>query len=788
MQRADLHCHSLYSEHPSEWFLQRLGAKESYTDPFFIYKKCKELGMDYVTLTDHNKIDGALLLKEKYPNDVFISVETTTYFPEDGCKIHILIFDITEEEFDHINVLREDIYKLREYIVSSNIAYSVAHASYSVNGRLTVEHLEKLILLFDVFEEVNGGRNEANNCGWTSILKALTPAHIMQLTEKYDITPISSNPWIKGFTGGSDDHAGIFNAKSYTDIDSDSLKSYIDGIRNRKSVGKGRHNNYHSLAFTVYKIAYDYTRHGKKLNNNSFFSTFTETIFQSKKQTWQDKVKTKTFKTFNEKRGDRIKFLFGELVETLQENPEIDIDTKLDIVYDKVDEICDEYFKIFLRSLEEDIAHFNIVDLIRNLSSAIPGIFLMAPFFSSFLHMHKTLNLLSELKRRMLIREGSRLKKVLWFSDTVNDLNGVSMTIKKMGREMSERGFNVKIFSSLHEEEHSPDIPINYVNLPSMYDFKLPFYECQKIKIPSLLKALKIINKERPDEIIISSPGPLGLLGLFVGKMMQIRTKAIYHTDFAQEAYHIIGDEKASKIIDAYEQWFFNQADIVSVPTQEYINILETRGIDPRKMVIFKRGIEGTIFRPYTNRNENSSLIDKKKDQFTLFYAGRVSKDKSLNILTEAVKNLHKEGLDIRLVVAGSGPYADEMKVELKDVPNITFTGAIPRTDLVKYYNLSEFFVFPSVTDTFGMVILESLACGCPAIVSNVGGPKEMIQPNHNGFIVPNQSPITWTDFLRNAYKMYHENHTNYMKLREAAVNSVQGNLDWDYVIDNLIG
>ncbi len=788
MQRADLHCHSLYSEHPSEWFLQRLGAKESYTDPLFVYKRCKEMGMDYVTLTDHNKIDGALLLKEKYPEDVFISVEATAYFPEDGCKVHILLFDITEEQFEHINILREDIYQLREFIVSQNIAYSVAHASYSVNGKLTVEHLEKLILLFDVFEEVNGGRNEANNLGWTSIIKALTPTHIEQLMNKHDIKPLSNNSWIKGFTGGSDDHAGIFNGRSYTESDSNSLESFIDNIRNRRSVGLGRHNNYHSLAFTVYKIAYDYTVHGNKMHTNSLFSTFTETIFQSKKQSWQDKVKTKTFKTFSEKRGDRIKFLFGELVETLQENPEMDIDFKLDLVYDKVDEICDEYFKIFLRSLEEDIAHFNIVDLIRNLSSAIPGIFLMAPFFSSFLHMHKTLNLLNELKRRMLIREGSRLKKVLWFSDTVNDLNGVSMTIKKMGREMSERGFNVKIFSSLHDEELSNELPVNYVNLPSTYDFKLPFYECQKVKIPSLLRALKIINKERPDEIIISSPGPLGLLGLYVGKMMQIRTKAIYHTDFAQEAYHIIGDDNASKIINAYEQWFFNQADVVSVPTQEYINILETRGVDPGKMVIFRRGIEGSIFRPYKDREIDKELIFKKKGQFTLFYAGRVSKDKSLNILSEAVKFLVSEGLEIKLVVAGNGPYTDEMKRELENVPNVIFTGAIPRQELAKYYNLADFFVFPSVTDTFGMVILESLACGCPAIVSNIGGPKEMIEPSINGFIVPNQNITTWINSIRDAYQMYHNDKEKYNNLRKEAVKSVEGNLDWDFVIDSLIG
>ena len=84
MIKIDMHVHSKYSEHPSDWFLQRLGAKESYTEPEHLYRTAKQRGMDYVTITDHNRIDGALLLKEKYPQDVLIGLEATTYFPENG--------------------------------------------------------------------------------------------------------------------------------------------------------------------------------------------------------------------------------------------------------------------------------------------------------------------------------------------------------------------------------------------------------------------------------------------------------------------------------------------------------------------------------------------------------------------------------------------------------------------------------------------------------------------------------------------------------------------------------
>ena len=63
MKKIDLHVHSKYSKHPSEWFLQRIGAKESYTEPELIYQLARSQGMDFVTITDHNKIDGALFLQ-----------------------------------------------------------------------------------------------------------------------------------------------------------------------------------------------------------------------------------------------------------------------------------------------------------------------------------------------------------------------------------------------------------------------------------------------------------------------------------------------------------------------------------------------------------------------------------------------------------------------------------------------------------------------------------------------------------------------------------------------------
>jgi len=103
---VDLHVHSQYSEPSADWFMQHSGISESYSDPSFIYEKAKEAGMSLVTITDHNSIDGCLELKERYGNDVLMGVETTASFPEDKCKIHLLIYGLSETDFVEIQRLR----------------------------------------------------------------------------------------------------------------------------------------------------------------------------------------------------------------------------------------------------------------------------------------------------------------------------------------------------------------------------------------------------------------------------------------------------------------------------------------------------------------------------------------------------------------------------------------------------------------------------------------------------------------------------------------------------------
>lgn len=788
MSKADLHCHSIYSEHPSEWFLQRLGAKESYTDPQAIYLAALEAGMDFVTITDHNKMDGVLLLKAKYPSKVITGVEATAYFPDDGCKVHILIYGLDEIQFESINHLRKDIYELRDYLVRENLTHSVAHASYSVNGKLTQTHLEKLILLFDHFEVINGGRNKNNNTNLDSILHQLNPDIIQQLYHIHHIEPVSSTPWLKGFTGGSDDHGALFIGNTWTNADAQTGEDFLRKIREKDSLAAGRHNSYHALAFTVYKIAWDFSRLSSDKKKETMISKLTEQIFDKQSMHLKDKIKLKTLKSMADIKGDQLKRSLSDLIEVLQPTKTFTTDQKLDIVYDKISQVADAFFMVFFDSLETDLKELNLIKLVRNISSSLPGIFLLLPFFSSLKHMHQNRSLLTNLRQSLNIKSTPRKQRILWFTDTLNDLNGVSVTLKRMGQVAHDEGRETMIVASLDGDQITNEIPQNLMNLPYMYRFPLPFYENYRIKIPSILSSIKLIQDFEPDKIIISTPGPIGMLALLSARLMQVDCVGIYHTDFCNEAEHIIEDESARNLILSFERWFYNQMDEIRVPTKEYEQILRQRGITVTRLQLLKRGIEVDLFAPATDRKEflPKRLLDSKG--VTLLYAGRISKDKSLELLAHSYLHLVHKYPDLNLIIAGNGPFLTELRDILQDCPNVVFTGAVPRDTLPRLYNAADFFVFPSVTDTFGMVILEAQACGLPVVVSNQGGPKEIIEPSITGFVVTDQRKESWIKKLEHCIDLFQNHQETYLEMRQASRQTAAQNGDWSYVLNDLLG
>lgn len=788
MTKADLHVHCKYSNDPSEWLLRQLGMNESYVEIEEVYRKAKEKGMDFVTITDHNTVDGAVLLHEKYPEDTIVGVEVTTGFPETGCKIHMLLWDITKEQYDLIDTLRPNIYKLRDYIIKANVPYAVAHATYPVNGKLSMDILEKLVLMFDCFEGINGARNAYFNNAWMETLKRLTPADIDRLYLKHKIEPISKDPWNKFFTAGSDDHAALFIGQTYTQSEARTRQEFIQSLREKKTTVHGRSNNYKSMAFTFYKIAYDfYTSHPHK-KQKRLWRMVNDIVFHKKRPGLKDKYILSCM-SLSKKKKERImaRFIKSLGVDFLY-GPYMTMDERVECVHKHVATLADEFLKLMVKKSKKDMRKGEIYKIIKDYSPIFPMVSLSAPLLGTLKNLNLNRRLVDEWKTQYLGEQPAAEKKILWFSDTLQDLNGVSVTLRQMMNVITHYDVSVKFVASIPEAS-APHWPQqNFINLEPIRSFTPGFYKNYTMHFPSFLKSIEAVIAENPTEVIISTPGPVGLVGMLVAKILGIKCVGVYHTDFARQMDYILGDGMMPALVEKYSHWFYAQMDEVRVPTQQYIDNLKIRGLDKVPMKIFKRGIDVNLFQSDLS---DEAVLRKQyglEDGPTMIYAGRVSKDKGLKFLAQVYKSLQETRPDLNLIIAGKGPYLEELQDLLSEYSRVKFVGQLERKELAQAYSLSDFLVFPSTTDTFGMVVLESQACGLPALVSNVGGPQEIIRDGLTGFVLPAYHAKAWEAKILELINMAEFNTTRYLQMRQYAREHVEKNFTWQEAIADITG
>ncbi len=140
--------------------------------------------MSFVTITDHNTIDGVLEIA--HLNDVFISCEYTVAFPEEPVKIHILVYGLDEKTHGDLMRLRDNVYDFVSYLISNDLAFSLAHPLYRVEkSKLNERVIEKLVLLFDNWEVINGTRAEGVRCAEEAIARKYNGWEIIHELEKF---------------------------------------------------------------------------------------------------------------------------------------------------------------------------------------------------------------------------------------------------------------------------------------------------------------------------------------------------------------------------------------------------------------------------------------------------------------------------------------------------------------------------------------------------------------------------------------------------------------------------
>lgn len=272
------------------------------------------------------------------------------------------------------------------------------------------------------------------------------------------------------------------------------------------------------------------------------------------------------------------------------------------------------------------------------------------------------------------------------------------------------------------------------INFPPIGTYELPEYPELKLYYPPLLQMLDYCYKENFTHIHSATPGPIGLAALLIARILRLPLSGTYHTALPQYAKHLTEDPAMEEMTWKFVIWYYNQMDMVYVPSQATGDELIHKGIPKSKIRFYNRGIDTDRFNPSKCNGFFQNRYDINENDFKFLYVGRISKEKNLPFLEELFKTLVRMRPNLHLVIVGDGPYLDEMKSSLNELP-VTFTGYLEGEDLAEAYASSDVFVFPSTTDTFGNVVLEAQASGLPVIVTDEGGPRENLIQNETGFI-----------------------------------------------------
>jgi glycosyltransferase involved in cell wall biosynthesis/predicted metal-dependent phosphoesterase TrpH len=700
--RADLHCHSTASQLSKLGIQNALGLPECATPPEEVYELAKRRDMDFVTITDHDTIEGCLAIADR--PDTFISVELTARFRGEPQAVHVLCYGITPQDHEWLQFHSRDVETCAAYLHEREIACALAHPFYSVEAPLRPRHRTRLAELFGIWEVRNGSRARELNA----------PAAVYIETH--------------GGTGiaGSDDHAGVDIGRTFTQTPPAATpEEFLAHIRAGRAIALGDQGSAAKWAHSAIALA---TRVLAGEGGFGEASPDPDAVLAMAERVVRE-GSARTGPGGGDLGPDDARALLSTWLDAVG----VDARNGELIALMQGDEFSHAALARTARRVHE-----------RRLADAVDGALAatrtgggydaaIRSLFASCLPVVPYVpagTFLGREKAKLVSSEGEP-RRVALVVDAAGSMHGVTRTLEQI-RHRGVPGYEVEVIGT------DPNVDRR---LPAAAEVEMPFYAGLRIGIPSVAALTETIAEGRYELVHLASPGPAGVAAALIARIGGLPTVGSYHTELAAYAGLRTGDAQLENGMRMALALLYGGCEAVLSPSPAADRSLAGLGIEPTRVVRWSRGVDTSAFDP--GRRDPSAYPGRVR----VLYAGRLTEEKGVELLAESFLRARRRDPRLHLLLAGGGPEESALRERLGDAG--THLGWLEGGELARAYASSDLFLFCSETDTFGQVIIEAQASGLPVVAVDAGGPASLIRDGQTGLLCPPEPDAIAAGVLR---------------------------------------
>ena len=338
-------------------------------------------------------------------------------------------------------------------------------------------------------------------------------------------------------------------------------------------------------------------------------------------------------------------------------------------------------------------------------------------------------------------------------------INGVAVSVRSYATKLAEMGHSVCIVccnyddeedkkdkkkkkSFLQDDKLHPNLKIYRISSINVFVSK----EDKSAKLSAWHDVKHTMDAFKPDIVHINSEFMVGYFGLIYSRHRNIASVYTFHTlweDYVDGYIKFMPVYPAKKIAKEFIKFYLKRANILIAPTVNIANVIKSYGIErdakilptgiPQALDVKKLNVRPLFF------NQLHTLLPRVQKKHVLLYVGRVVKEKNLDFLFPVLAEVKKTFKDTVLVFVGGGPELDNLKEKAKKTGyarDIVFAGYRSREELAYFYSVTDVFVFPSKTETQGLVTLEAMMAGVPVVAIGERGTLDVMKGDNGGFMV----------------------------------------------------